>query len=96
MRDDSHIQAILMQNAGIETYAANCEAEAAEEKRRPFMLLRPRIMIDEGQWLCLYGDNLQDGVCGFGDTPDLASRDFDKNWKSQRPLAKKEMDKEKI
>jgi hypothetical protein len=28
----------------------------------------------------LYGDNLQDGVGGFGDSPAEAMADFDKNW----------------
>lgn len=33
----------------------------------------------------LYGDNLQDGVAGFGDSPALAMSDFDKSWISKLP-----------
>ena len=33
-------------------------------------------------WCALYGDNLQDGVAGFGRSPEEAMADFDKNWKS--------------
>jgi hypothetical protein len=44
------------------------------------MMLKPRLSIDGNQWCALYGDNLQDGVAGFGDSPDKAYWDFDKNW----------------
>lgn len=56
-------------------------AEAAElERARPFMLLRPRMFPDGSQWCALYGDNLQEGVAGFGDTPAKAAVDFDIQW----------------
>lgn len=42
--------------------------------------LRPKISIDGNQWCVLYGENLQDGVAGFGDTPRLAVYDFNKAW----------------
>ena len=47
---------------------------------RPAIQFRPRIYIDGNQWCALYGDNLQDGVAGFGDSPAHAMADFDKNW----------------
>jgi len=53
------------------------------EMIRPSVLFRPSISIDGNQWCALYGDNLQDGVAGFGDTPDRAMRDFDTNWVTQ-------------
>ena len=31
-------------------------------------------------WCALYGDNLQDRVAGFGESPELAYQDFDRNW----------------
>lgn len=40
--------------------------------------LKPRITKDGNQWCCLYGDNLQDGIAGFGDTPISAILDFNK------------------
>lgn len=56
-------------------------AELVEMERiRPFMLLRPRIFPDGNQWCALYGTNLQEGVCGFGDTPEKAAEAFDKAW----------------
>lgn len=48
-------------------------------------LLRPRIFIDGNQWCVLHGENLQDGVAGFGDTPYLAVLAFGREW--HKPLA---------
>lgn len=49
-----------------------------------FTLLKPKVFPDGNQWCVLYGDNLQEGVCGFGNTPALAVEDFNKNFDSQR------------
>lgn len=35
---------------------------------------------DGDQWCVLYGSNLQEGISGFGDTPDAAMENFDLNW----------------
>ena len=58
--------------------------ELADEKLRPFMLLKPKIFPDGNAWCALYGKNIQDGVCGFGDTPENAAHQFDVNWLNQR------------
>lgn len=50
-----------------------------------FSMLRPRIFMDGDQWCVLYGENLQDGVAGFGSSPMLAVYDFNKAW--HRPIA---------
>jgi hypothetical protein len=65
-------------------FNAALQADIAERQRaRPFILLRPRMFPDGNQWCALYGDNLQEGVCGFGDTPEAAAVAFDEAWKSQ-------------
>lgn len=46
----------------------------------PSAIYRPSLKIDGSQWCALYGDNLQDSVAGFGDSPALAMANFDKNW----------------
>lgn len=46
-------------------------------------LLKPQIFIDGNQWCVLYGENLQDGVAGFGDSPILAVYDFNKAWREK-------------
>ena len=53
---------------------------AAAEMQRASVLYRPRIFLDGNQWCALYGENVQDGVAGFGDTPAKAMMDFDMNW----------------
>ena len=50
------------------------------ESIRPCVMMKPKISIDGNQWCVLYGDNLQDGVAGFGDSPAKAMQDFDNNW----------------
>jgi len=49
----------------------------------PHIIFKPKVYPDGNQWCALYGEDLMMGVCGFGDTPELACADFDKNWKSQ-------------
>lgn len=63
-----------------EMYAAACE------ERRPFVQLRPRLFIDGNQWCALLGENVQDGVAGFGDSPELAGWDFDKRFCEKLPV----------
>ena len=52
----------------------------AHEMRRPSFLYRPTLSIDGNKWCALYGDNLQDGVAGFGDSPKEAYEAFDIEW----------------
>lgn len=65
--------------------AAENEAANAVERGRPFVLLKPSMGRDGNQWCALYGPNLMEGVAGFGDSPDEASRDFDRNWSAKLP-----------
>ena len=53
---------------------------AAEAYAAPCAVYRPALKMDGNQWCALYGDNLQDGIAGFGDTPAAAMREFDKAW----------------
>lgn len=50
------------------------------EHARPSAIYRPTLSRDGNQWCALYGPNLAEGVCGFGDSPALAMADFDANW----------------
>lgn len=73
------------------TRVANYEIMALEDHykflrdlaERPSVKLKPSIQKDGNQWCVLYGKNLHDGVSGFGDSPDEAMADFDKNWKEK-------------
>lgn len=68
----------------VEIITDNAE-EAFTDMVRPSVLYRPRIFVDGRLWCALYGDNLQDGVAGFGESPAAAMRDFDKKWKKKLP-----------
>ncbi len=71
----------------VRMYAQGAYAQMAAtwtEAARPFMLLRPSMVPDGNKWSALYGDNIQQGVCGFGDTPEKAALDFDRNWHQQK------------
>lgn len=46
----------------------------------PSVLYRPTLSRDGNQWCVLYGEDLQQGVCGFGDSPAEAMGNFDKAW----------------
>ena len=48
--------------------------------QRPSVLYKPKLSKDGNQWCALYGENLHDGIAGFGDTPAEAMIDFDKEW----------------
>ena len=91
MSDTSHIDQMLFEAACYKSEASSREADAARlaqsteiERNRPFMLLRPRVFPDGDQWCALLGDNLQEGVCAFGETPAKAATDFDLQWLNAR------------
>ena len=52
----------------------------AEGVTLPSVLYRPKLSRDGNQWCALYGDNLQDGIAGFGSSPAAAMEDFDRAW----------------
>ena len=76
---DEHYQAGLAARA---SQIFTLEEDLYYERMRPFYLIRPRMFLEGDQWCALYGDNLQDGVCGFGSTPHDASVNFDFNWRN--------------
>jgi hypothetical protein len=90
-------ESYLLEAALCKSQAAQVEQDTAErlnhELLRPYMLLRPKVYPDGNQWCALLGDDLQSGVCGFGDTPDLATRAFDKEWHSSARDKSKEQTK---
>lgn len=51
-----------------------------EQTIRPSVAFKPRLSVDGNKWCALYGDDLMEGVAGFGDSPAEAMLDFDRNW----------------
>ena len=56
---------------------------AAGQYERPCVLFRPKLTIDGDMWCALYGEDLQEGVAGFGKSPADAMWDFDRNWETK-------------
>jgi len=69
-----------MDIAGMAQRACHSIESAASCYESPSAIYRPAISMDGNKWCALYGDNLQDGVAGFGDSPAQAMADFDKHW----------------
>ncbi len=66
--------------------AAESIRQAASEYERPSVIMRPRLYPDGNQWCALYGENLQEGVAGYGISPNDAMRAFDKAWYATLPV----------
>lgn len=62
--------------------AAICDYQA------PHVMMRPKVFLDGDSWCALYGENIQEGVCGFGDTPADAVNDFNNCWNGWGKYAK--------
>ena len=45
-----------------------------------FSMLKPKLFIDGNQWCVLYGDDIQSGITGFGETPNKAILDWNRAW----------------
>ena len=75
--DISHMKQILLQDFSI----------AAQEMARPSVLFKPTLSADGDMWCALLGDNLQDGVAGFGKTPHDAMHAFDQAFYKERTPA---------
>lgn len=60
--------------------AANDYQFAAMEMGRPSAIYHPSLVRDGNKWSALYGPDIQQGVCGFGDSPNEAMMDFDREW----------------
>ena len=57
--------------------------EAAWEYQRPSVVFKPALAKDGNMWCALFGENLQEGVAGFGETPAKAMYAFDTAWGSE-------------
>lgn len=76
----THVQNVLYNAALTEQETADNLLLASKIRCAPHSLYRPRVYIDGDKWCALYGENLQDGVAGFGESLAEAMEDFDKNW----------------
>jgi len=50
----------------------------------PHVLMRPTLTRDGNMYCALYGEDIASGCAGFGETPEGAMADFDRNWKGAK------------
>lgn len=55
-------------------------SNAMFELGRPSTIYKPKLSKDGDQWCVLFGDNLEEGVSGFGKSPEKAMKAFDEAW----------------
>jgi len=60
--------------------AMSSVAESVAEHGRPCAVFKPTLTLDGNKWFALFGENIQEGVCGYGDSPAEAMYEFDKSW----------------
>ena len=81
--DRSHVIAMECEAAGNARDASFHALQREERMNRPSYIYRPSLSPDGNKWCALLGDDLQCGVCGFGDSPEEAYRDFDRAWQEK-------------
>jgi hypothetical protein len=88
MNMDEEYQRMAANSIAHEAFCAGqAWQQAAAAQERPCVLWKPRLFRDGNQWCALLGENIQDGVVGFGDSPDAAMWAFDKAWREKLPPA---------
>lgn len=84
MLNDLEMQRVLENlNSAIYSVAQRIEGCAIDVSRSleaPHRIYGAKLSKDGNQWCWLYGENLQEGIAGFGDTPALAAKEFDRAW----------------
>jgi hypothetical protein len=53
------------------------DLSGAMQSQPYWMTLNPKLFIDGTNWCALYGENLMEGIAGFGPTPSAALADFE-------------------
>jgi len=64
---------------------ANEIKEIGDENFTLLAALKPRIFLDGNQWCCLYGEDIMQGIVGFGATPQHAYGEFYRAWYGIKP-----------
>lgn len=66
--------------------AAIAQLNAEDLRGRPFVIYGARVFMDGDSWCALLGENIGEGVCGFGKSPNEAVKAFDKAWYAELAL----------
>jgi len=74
-QDSAHIRDVLISIAG----SIDRQMDGVIERIGSFAVAYRLVPFRDGnQWCVLLGDNIQEGIAGFGDSPALAIQDFDR------------------
>lgn len=85
LKETLSVQAELEHRVKMQILYENRDAQVAELAS----MLKLIPYRDGNQWCVLWGENIQVGICGFGDTPFKALLDFNNNYTSETiPLKK--------
>lgn len=73
---------MIMERNHHDNEASSINSQTMQEKSEfnLFSMLNPSLKRDGNQWCALYGEDLQVGIAGFGDSPHLAIMDFNAQW----------------
>lgn len=63
-----------------ETEISGNRCKLTYELLRPCNIKKPKVFKDGNAWCALLGEDLMNGVYGFGNTPEEACKAFDKAW----------------
>jgi len=68
----------------VDDQAADIRSELANQQLdfNLFATLKPKLFRDGNVWCVLYGENIQEGIVGFGKSPIMAIVQFNKEWYS--------------
>lgn len=83
---------IIMNLEPHQSHTIFAEMLANEENKAimlPIQMLNPKLYKDGNQWAYLLGENLQEGIAGFGDTVFQAAQDFHKAFYQEKIPKKK-------
>jgi hypothetical protein len=77
-----HLQIHAAQNLSIDLDASVDNATCAKRRKLWAVILGLQPKKDGNRWCVLWGENLMEGVCSFGDSPQEAMENFDKAMNS--------------
>ena len=87
--EENHNQSEQKQMHEVYRHQSDMTYHIAKEEYNLLQMLKPKIFKDGNQWCVLYGENLQDGIAGFGSTPYKAILAF--NSAFNEPIKEKEI-----
>lgn len=84
--DFLQVESSQKQHHEVLEHQARISGAVIKEEYTLFAMLKPKVSIDGNQYCVLYGENLQEGVCGFGDTIYKAIIDFNNSFTKELPV----------